>query len=64
MKTMLQTMADRGPSYGLSAELALKSEAKFSLEQAKEAVNWVEQVMSAGGRNFPVLVYSRVHQTQ
>jgi len=38
-------MADRGPSYGLSKELADKAEAKFSLVQAKEAVNWVEQVI-------------------
>jgi len=38
-------MATRGPSYGLSRELALKSQAKFSLERAKEAISWVEQVI-------------------
>lgn len=38
-------MAFHGPSYGLSRECQMKSQAKFSLERAKEAVVWVEAVL-------------------
>jgi len=35
-------MATRGPAYGLSRELAMKSDAKFSLERAQECMVWIE----------------------
>merc|ERR1712088_1096381 len=35
-------MAFHGPSYGLSRECAMKSQAKFSPERAKECVDWIE----------------------
>jgi len=38
-------MAYHGPSYGLSRECQMKSQAKFSLERAREAVDWVERVL-------------------
>ncbi|CAG7820253.1 unnamed protein product [Allacma fusca] len=38
-------MANHGPSYGLSRECALKSQAKFNLERAQEALKWVEEVI-------------------
>jgi len=38
-------MAFHGPSYGLSRECQMKSQAKFSLERAKEALYWVEAVV-------------------
>jgi len=38
-------MAFHGPSYGLSRECQMKSQAKFSLERAKEAISWVEAVL-------------------
>merc|ERR1712032_1197562 len=44
---LLQTglsMAFHGPSYGLSRECAMKSQAKFSPERAKQCVTWVEEV--------------------
>merc|ERR1719210_2855830 len=37
--------ANHGPSYGLSRECALKSQAKFSLEQAREGLAWIEAVI-------------------
>jgi len=37
-------MAFHGPSYGLSRECAMKSQAKFSPERAKQCVTWVEEV--------------------
>ena len=44
-------MANRGPSYGLSAECQQKAEAKFSLEGASMCLSWVEQVL---GRSIGV----------
>ena len=41
-------MAFKGPSYGLSAELKLKSEAKYDPEEAKKCLKWINQVTSAG----------------
>ena len=41
-------MAFKGPAYGLSAELKLKSEAKYDPEEAKKCLNWINQVTSAG----------------
>jgi len=38
------TMAYHGPSYGLSRECAMKSQAKFSPERAKQCVDWIEEV--------------------
>merc|ERR1712243_59830 len=38
------TMAYHGPSYGLSRECAVKSQAKFSPERAKQCVEWIEEV--------------------
>lgn len=38
-------MAYHGPSYGLSRECQMKSQAKFSLERAREALDWVERVL-------------------
>jgi len=38
------TMAYHGPSYGLSRECAMKSQAKFSPERAKQCVIWIEEV--------------------
>lgn len=38
-------MAFHGPSYGLSRECAMKAQAKFSLERAKESLEWVENVI-------------------
>merc|ERR1719228_2851439 len=35
-------MATRGPSYGLSRELAMKSQAKFDIERAQSATAWIE----------------------
>merc|ERR1712062_857162 len=40
-------MAFHGPSYGLSRECAMKSQAKFSPERAKECVDWIEEVIGA-----------------
>merc|ERR1712018_581935 len=37
-------MAYHGPSYGLSRECAMKSQAKFSPERAKECMTWIEEV--------------------
>merc|ERR1712243_142063 len=37
-------MAFHGPSYGLSRECAVKSQAKFSPERAKQCVEWIEEV--------------------
>jgi len=39
------TMAYHGPSYGLSRECAMKSQAKFSLERALECTEWMEAVL-------------------
>merc|ERR1711936_1512733 len=41
-------MADKGPSYGLSAELKLKQEAKYDPEEAKKCLGWINQVTAAG----------------
>lgn len=38
-------MAFHGPSYGLSRECAMKSQAKFDLERAQTALDWVEQMI-------------------
>jgi len=38
-------MAFHGPSYGLSRECAMKSQAKFDLERAQMALDWVEQMV-------------------
>jgi len=38
-------MAFHGPAYGLSRECQMKSQAKFSLERAREAVDWLERVI-------------------
>lgn len=35
-------MATRGPAYGLSRELAMKSDAKFSMERAQQCLVWIE----------------------
>merc|ERR1711883_37683 len=40
-------MAFHGPSYGLSRECAMKSQAKFSPERAKECVDWIEEVLGS-----------------
>merc|ERR1712186_124985 len=40
-------MAFHGPSYGLSRECAMKSQAKFSPERAKECVDWIEEAIGA-----------------
>ncbi|KAK7076273.1 hypothetical protein SK128_020341, partial [Halocaridina rubra] len=37
-------MAYHGPSYGLSRECQMKSQAKFDLTRAREACDWVESV--------------------
>nr|XP_053651785.1 calponin-3-like isoform X5 [Cherax quadricarinatus] len=37
-------MAYHGPSYGLSRECQMKSQAKFDLHRAREACDWVEAV--------------------
>lgn len=37
-------MAYHGPSYGLSRECQMKSQAKFDLHRAREALDWVQQV--------------------
>jgi len=37
-------MAYHGPAYGLSRECAIKSQAKFSPERAKQCVEWIEEV--------------------
>jgi len=42
-------MANHGPSYGLSRELEKKNQARFSLEEAREVLQWIEQVT---GRQF------------
>lgn len=42
-------MAYHGPSYGLSRECAMKSQAKFSLERSQECTAWLEEVL---GRKF------------
>jgi len=42
-------MAYHGPSYGLSRECAMKSQAKFSLERSQECTVWLEEVL---GRKF------------
>lgn len=38
-------MAYHGPAYGLSRECQMKSQAKFSIERAREALDWVEAVL-------------------
>merc|ERR1712127_963422 len=38
-------MAYHGPSYGLSRECAMKSQAKFSPERARECVDWIQEVL-------------------
>ncbi|KAK3856589.1 hypothetical protein Pcinc_037102, partial [Petrolisthes cinctipes] len=37
-------MAYHGPSYGLSRECQMKSQAKFDLHRAREGCEWVEAV--------------------
>jgi len=37
-------MAYQGPAYGLSRECQLKAEAKFDLELAKQALDWIQAV--------------------
>jgi len=37
-------MANRGPAFGLSRECALKAQAKFDLERAQTALDWVSQL--------------------
>lgn len=37
-------MANHGPSYGLSRECQMKSQAKFSLDRAQQAMQWVTEV--------------------
>jgi len=44
----LSVMAYAGPSYGLSAELKQKQEAKYDPEEAKKCLSWINQVTSAG----------------
>jgi len=39
-------MAFHGPSYGLSRELHMKSQSKFSVERAREVMSWVEDVLA------------------
>ena len=41
-------MADKGPSYGLSAELKMKQEAKYDPEKAKKCLEWINKAASAG----------------
>merc|ERR1711872_620122 len=43
----LFTMAYHGPSYGLSRECHMKSQAKFSVERARECMSWVEDVLGS-----------------
>merc|ERR1712215_233573 len=43
--SLASTMAYHGPSYGLSRECAMKSQAKFSPERAKECIDWIEEVL-------------------
>jgi hypothetical protein len=38
-------MAFHGPSYGLSRECAMKSQAKFDLERAQMALDWLEEMV-------------------
>jgi hypothetical protein len=38
-------MAFHGPSYGLSRECAMKSQAKFDLERAQMALDWCEEMV-------------------
>jgi len=38
-------MAFHGPAYGLSRECHMKSQAKFSVERARECMSWVEDVL-------------------
>ncbi|XP_040571493.1 calponin-3 [Lepeophtheirus salmonis] len=38
-------MAYHGPSYGLSRECAMKSQAKFSIERAQASLSWLEAVI-------------------
>lgn len=40
-------MASQGPSYGLSRELLLKAQAKFDVELANQALNWIQSVTNA-----------------
>jgi len=40
-------MANRGPSFGLSRELEQKNQAKFSIEEALEVLQWIEAVIGA-----------------
>ena len=51
LNQLVLIMANRGPSYGLSAECQLKAEAKFSLEGASMCLSWLEQVL---GRSIGV----------
>jgi len=37
-------MANRGPAFGLSRECALKAQAKFDVERAQTALDWVGQL--------------------
>ncbi|KAI1697749.1 calponin homology (CH) domain-containing protein [Ditylenchus destructor] len=37
-------MANHGPSYGLSRELERKNQARFSLDEAIEVLQWIENV--------------------
>lgn len=38
-------MATRGPAYGLSRELAMKSDAKFSVERAQQCLAWIGECL-------------------
>ena len=37
-------MASHGPSYGFSKECEMKAQAKFDIERAQTALDWVEQI--------------------
>jgi len=39
-----EKMANRGPAFGLSRECAMKAQAKFDLERAQTAMDWIGQL--------------------
>jgi len=38
-------MANRGPAFGLSRECAMKAQAKFDMERAQTALDWIAQMV-------------------
>jgi len=51
-------MANKATGYGLTAELKRKNEAKFDVEYANEAMDWIKEVLAKNGEDHKDLIAS------